>query len=546
MSQKDMKISGNIVDVVSGRIFRGTVEIGGGKIIDVSEDSRIEEDVYILPGLVDSHIHIESSMLVPSEFARIAVVHGTVATVSDPHEIANVLGIKGVEYMISNGGKVPFRFYFGASPCVPATSFETSGAVLGIDELDKLLQRDDIKYMSEMMNYPGVIYDDPEVRTKLELARKYGKPVDGHAPGLRGPDAKKYAEAGITTDHECFTLEEALEKIGYGMNILIREGSAAKNFEALSSLLESHPDRVMLCSDDRHPDDLIKGHLNGIVRRALEKGYDPISVFRSCTLNPARHYDLDTGLLRKGDNADLIVVDSLEDFNVLKTYIGGQLVADNGTSLIERVRVEPVNRFMAQEISAGDLNIPAKSGPIRAIGAIDGQLVTESLEEKTTIREGSFVPDISRDLLKVVVMNRYRPVPPARAFIKGFGLNRGAIASTVAHDSHNIIAVGTNDNDLAAAINLLVRHRGGIVAVDRDRSLLLQLPVGGIMSDGDGHEVARKYEEIDRMARDLGSALQAPFMTLSFMALLVIPSLKLSDQGLFDGKNFRFTTLELV
>lgn len=546
MKKEEFTVSGNIVDVVSGRIYLGIVEVADGKIKSVREDGTATGNDFILPGLIDAHIHIESSMLVPSEFARIAVTHGTVATVSDPHEIANVMGLEGVEFMIENGRKVPLKFNFGASPCVPATAFETSGATIGVDGLDKLMRRNDVLYMAEMMNYPGVIFDDPEIKQKLEVAKKYGKPVDGHSPGLRGKDAKKYVDAGISTDHECFTLEEALEKIGYGMHILIREGSAAKNFEALSSLLETHPEKVMFCSDDRHPDDLVKEHINGIVKKALKKGYDPVKVIRACTLNPVRHYGLGVGLLREGDAADMVIADNLVDFNILKTYIDGLPVAEKGKSLLKSAEISPVNRFNAAKITEKDIEVEASTDRVRVIGALDGQLVTESLKGEVRVTDGKLIQDVSKDLLKIVVMNRYRESEPATAFIKGFGLKRGAIASTVAHDSHNIIAVGADDKDIVTAINLLVESNGGIVAVDGKDHELLPLPVAGIMSADNGWSLARNYEIIDKKAKELGSTLAAPFMTLSFMALLVIPDLKLSDKGLFDGSKFEYTSLELI
>jgi len=546
MKKEEFTVSGNIVDVVSGRIYRGIVVVSDGKVKNVTEDGTATGSHFILPGLIDAHIHIESSMLVPSEFARIAVTHGTVATVSDPHEIANVMGLEGVEFMIENGRKVPLKFYFGASPCVPATAFETSGASIGVDGLEKLMRRDDVLYMAEMMNYPGVIFDDPEIKQKLDVAKKYGKPVDGHSPGLRGKDAKKYVDAGISTDHECFSLEEALEKISYGMHILIREGSAAKNFEALSGLLETYPEKVMFCSDDRHPDDLVKEHVNGIVKKALKKGYDPVNVIRACTLNPVRHYGLGAGLLREGDAADMVIVDSLEDFNILKTYIDGLPVAEKGKSLLKSAEIIPVNRFNATKITEKDIEIEASTDRVRVIGALDGQLVTESLKGQARAIEGKLTQDVSNDLLKLVVMNRYRKSAPATAFIKGFGLKKGAIASTVAHDSHNIIAVGADDKDIVTAINLLVESNGGIVAVVGKDHELLPLPVAGIMSADNGWSLARKYETIDKMAKGLGSTLAAPFMTLSFMALLVIPDLKLSDKGLFDGSKFEYTSLELI
>ena len=537
-----LTVAGNIVDVVAGRIFQGTVEIAGGKIIRIVE-TAVEEEQYILPGLIDAHIHIESSMLIPSEFARLAVVHGTVGTVSDPHEIANVLGVPGVLFMIRNGGKVPFKFCFGAPSCVPATTFETAGAALGVEEVRELLSMKEIGYLSEMMNVPGVLFEDPEVMKKLELARAAGKPVDGHAPGVRGTDAAKYVNAGILTDHECFTLEEAREKIGYGMKILIREGSAAKNFEALSPLIDESPESVMLCSDDRHPDDLVNGHLDRIVKRALKKGHDPIRVLRSCTLNPIVHYGLKAGLLQCGDPADFILVNNLHDFKVKATYIDGKKVAENGQSLIERVIETPFNHFSTAKIGPADLKVVAETESLRVMKALDGQLITLSEIIPSQVDHGEVVSDPDRDVLKLVVKNRYGNTPVAVGFIKGFGLKKGALASCVAHDSHNIVAVGCDDQSITTAINLLVEAKGGISAVDGGNERILPLPFAGIMSGDNGYDVATQYEMLNSIAREMGCTLGAPYMTLSFMALLVIPELKLSDKGLFDGNTFSFTSL---
>jgi len=543
MEKQDLEFRGNIVDVVGERIFKGIVIVRDSKIAAVREEEN-SENVYILPGLIDAHIHIESSMLIPSEFARLAVVHGTVGTVSDPHEIANVLGVKGVRFMIENGKKVPFKFYFGASSCVPATGFETAGGSLGLAELDELLQSDDILYLSEMMNFPGVVYGDEQVAQKLALAKKYGKPVDGHAPGLTGELAEKYVRAGISTDHECYTLEEAVEKIRYGMKILIREGSAAKNFEALSDLIAEYPEMVMLCSDDKHPNDLVSGHINQLVKRAFSLGYDKMKVLRCATYNPVKHYRLDAGLLQQGDPADFILMDDLENFTILATYVNGRKVAENGKTLIPSVPVIPVNQFHAKPVKTEDIVVRPGGKRIRVMKAIDGQLVTEELIVDARIENNEVKTDPEHDVLKIVVMNRYFPAPPAVGFVKGFGLRSGAIASCVAHDSHNIIAVGTDDESIVAAINAIVSSQGGISVASGDELLVLPLPVAGIMSDEDGYKVAGLYHILDEKVRKkLKSSLKAPFMTLSFMALLVIPDLKLSDKGLFNGKKFSFTGL---
>ncbi len=536
------KLSGNIVNLRESKVFKGSIYIENNILTKVvSED--VEADSYILPGLIDSHIHIESSMLIPSEFAKIAVTHGTVATVSDPHEIANVLGIDGVKYMIENGNKVPFKFYFGASSCVPATPFETSGARFGEEELDELLGIKEIKYLSEMMNFPGVINRDPWEMKKIEIAKKHNKPIDGHAPGVKGIDAKKYADAGITTDHECFTIDEALDKIKYGMKIQIREGSAAKNFEALIDLMKDHSDKVLFCSDDKHPDDLVKGHINEMIKRAIKKGYEPLEVLKSVVLNPIDHYGLDVGTLQVGDPADMIVVDNLEDFNVMQTYINGVLVSENGESYIDSIPEDQPNRFNAVPISTDMLKVSPEGSKLSVIEAYDGQLVTGFLKEDFKVEDGNVISDIENDILKIVVLNRYEKTSPAIGFIRNFNLKKGAIASSVAHDSHNIVAVGTSDVEIAAAINLIIQEEGGVSLVDRDNKMVLALPVAGLMSTCDGLLVAERYSKIDKAAHELGSKLRAPYMTLSFMALLVIPALKLSDKGLFDGSKFSFTNL---
>ena len=535
-------VSGNIVDIVNRQIFKGSLHIENEKIVNIKQEP-VSEDDYILPGLIDSHIHIESSMLAPSEFARLAVVHGTVATVSDPHEIANVLGIKGIQFMIKNGKQVPFKFNFGASSCVPATGFETSGATLGAEEIEELLNSDDILYLSEMMNFPGVLHKDPMVMKKLELARQFNKPVDGHAPGLMGDEAKYYISAGITTDHECFSLEEGLNKVKHGMKVLIREGSAAKNFDALIPLIKTDPDMVMFCSDDRHPNDLVKEHINALVQRAIQKGYDLFDILRAATLNPVQHYNLDVGLMQKGDDADFIVVNNLKNFEIISTYIKGQQVSNDGKSLISHVDFIPENYFKAKRISAIDLVVSPAGEKINVIQALDGQLITKKVNATLNTDNENMVSDPDQDVLKMVVLNRYKESRPALGFIKGFGLKHGAIASTVAHDSHNIIATGTSDELIIRAINILIENQGGIVATDGQEDMSLALPLAGLMARDDGYHVANMYENIDEKAKEMGATLQAPFMTLSFMALLVIPELKLSDEGLFDGNQFAFTPL---
>ncbi|MEJ6980760.1 adenine deaminase [Pedobacter sp. P351] len=536
-------ISGQIVDIENKRIYPGTIFILNDRIEKIEETPEAENQ-YILPGFIDAHVHIESSMLVPSEFARIAVIHGTVATVSDPHEIANVCGIDGVKFMIENGDQVPFKFYFGAPSCVPATTFETAGAEISVKEIEDLLKSDKIKYLAEMMNWPGVLFKDPMVFEKINIAKKYNKPVDGHAPGLMGEKAQQYIAAGISTDHECFTREEALEKLNLGMKILIREGSAAKNFDALISLLDDYEDQIMFCSDDKHPDSLLLGHINDLVKKAIEKGIDLFKVLKAACVNPVNHYNLDVGLLRKGDFADFIITDNLTSFKIKETYINGNLVATKSRSTIDSVKVSLINNFNCTAISASDIRIKASGKNILVIEALDGQLITNKIKAEAFITNGFIESNPEKDILKIIVKNRYKDVPPAIAFIKNFGLKDGAIASSIAHDSHNIIAVGSNDDFIIEAVNQLISCKGGISAVSTFDSKVLPLPVGGIMTTADAYDVAELYTELDTLAKKMGSNLSSPFMTLSFMALLVIPSLKLSDLGLFDGETFEFTKSE--
>lgn len=539
-----MQIQGQIVDIANRRIYSGELTVTNGKITSITEKEHINK-TYLLPGFIDAHIHIESSMLVPSEFAKLAVLHGTVATISDPHEIANVLGTDGVYYMIENSKKVPLKFHFGAPSCVPATAFETAGAVIDSEGIKELLASPDIYYLAEMMNYPGVLFDDPEVLKKISWAKHFHKPVDGHAPGLRGEPVKKYIGAGISTDHECFTYDEAQEKLSLGMKVIIREGSAAKNFEALVDLLPEHFENMMFCSDDKHPDDLIVSHINALCARAVAKGIDVFKVLQAACINPIGHYKMNVGQLRELDPADFIVVEDLKDFRVLQTYIDGELVAENGKSFVKHVAFETPNNFNVKAKNVSDFEISGVAQKIRVIEALEGQLITNEIHLKPLIAEGKIVSDTTNDILKIAVVNRYQDTKPAIAFIKNFGLQKGAIASSVAHDCHNIVVVGTSDEEICNAVNLLIKNTGGICAVNGSEAKSLALPVAGIMSDKDGLETGKLYQEIDAMAKELGSQLKAPFMTLSFMALLVIPDLKLSDKGLFSGNSFSFVDLEV-
>lgn len=541
-----MQITANLVDIPGRTCKPAIVTCEDGRITAIEPAPGANPTTYVLPGFVDAHVHIESSMLVPTEFARAAVVHGTVATVSDPHEIGNVLGVAGVEYMLENASHTPFKFCFGAPSCVPATTFETAGASISVGEVETLLADERIGYLSEMMNFPGILHGDPDCLAKVAAAKKLGKPIDGHAPGLRGEQAAQYIAAGITTDHECFTKDEALDKLAAGCKIAIREGSAARNFDALHTLIGEHPGMVMLCSDDKHPDELQLGHINKLVQRAVAGGIDVYDALRAACITPVEHYSLPVGQLRLGDPADFIEVASLESFEVLRTWIDGTCVAENGQTNLPRIEPAVANQFHARQIQPEELKVAAGEGDLRVIEAIDGQLVTNCLKVNPQVADGYVASDTEQDVLKLAVVNRYSEAPTAVAFIKNFGLSRGAIASSVAHDSHNVIAVGVTDDDLAAAINLVMDSQGGLSAACGADGVaeVLPLPVAGLMATGTCDEVGEAYGKLDKLVKAWGTPLRAPYMTLSFMALLVIPELKLSDLGLFDGGKFEFVGVQ--
>ncbi len=537
-------ISGTIVDVFNRRFLKGIVVIEDEIIVDIYESDKVD-DVFILPGLIDSHVHIESSMLIPTEFSKMIVPRGTVSVVSDPHEIANVHGISGVEFMMSNAAKSPVKMFFGAPSCVPATNFETSGATLDHKDVEALLKNGCV-VLSEMMNFPGVIDGDEEVMKKIAVAKKLGKSIDGHALGLSNDNLKKYVDAGISTDHECSTLEEALEKVELGMKILIREGSAAKNFEALSSLIKTHPGNVMLCTDDSHPDELLNiGHIDKLIKRGLKKGYSIFDLITVASVNPVKHYNLPVGLLRKGDSADFICVENLDDFTVISTFINGEIVYDKGITFIDSQSEIPLNHFNATKIIADDIKIysPGAGTSINVIEAFDGDLYTKNFVWKHNISEGDEVlSDVGNDILKIVIVNRYKNAAPTVGFIKNFGLKRGAIGGSIAHDSHNLILIGVDDQSIIDVGNRLIELKGGIVLKDfgAEQFVELPLPFSGLMTNSPGESVANKYEELNTTVKSMGCSFNAPFMTMAFMSLLVIPEIKLSDKGLFDVNTFRF------
>jgi adenine deaminase len=541
-----MQLKAQFVDISNRKIYPVLLSLSNSKIQNIEPIAPEAGLPFLMPGFIDAHVHVESSMLVPSEFARLAVVHGTVATISDPHEIANVCGMAGVDYMIENGKQVPFKFYFGAPSCVPATPFETAGGEINVADIEELMSRPEIHYLAEMMNWPGAVNQDPVVMEKIRIAQKHGKPIDGHAPGLKGELAEKYVKAGPSTDHECFTYAEALGKIKLGMKIAIREGSAAKNFEALIDLMDDYSDMLFFCSDDKHPDSLAVSHINELAARAIAKGKDLFDVLKVACLNPISHYSMEVGQLRKDDPADFILVKDLEKFEVIATYINGDKVAEKGKTLITRVENKLINNFNTSLKKPTDFQIPAKGSKVRVIEALDGQLITPEISGKILIKDGLAESNPEEDILKITVVNRYEDAPPAVAFIKNFGLISGAIASSVGHDSHNIIAVGVDDESICRAVNLIVAAKGGVSAVFEGKEEILPLPVGGIMSAENGYEVAKAYSRIDRISKEMGSTLSSPFMTLSFMGLLVIPDLKLSDKGLFNGQQFEFTDVFFV
>lgn len=537
-----MEITGNLIDVHTCTIFPAKIHFEKGRIVSIK---KTKEEVlnFILPGFVDAHVHIESSMVTPAAFSRTAIKHGTIGLVTDPHEIGNVMGVNGVKFMIDDAKHTPVKILFGAPSCVPATEFESSGAGIDVDGVRKLLQMPEVGYLSEVMNYPGVINDDKELLAKIKIAKDLQVPIDGHAPGVKGENLKKYANAGIGTDHECVSLDEAIEKISLGMKILIREGSGAKNFMALIPLLKAYPDQVMFCSDDLHPDDLISGHINRLVKRALDMGFNLFDVLRAAGLNAINHYKLDVGLLREKDPADFIVVDSLENFKVLQTYINGKRYYNEGEVNIPVHATPVINNFNIEKIKNEDILVPVKGKYMKVIKAIDGELITKIEKYPVLTSNGYAVSNLNKDILKIVVVNRYTPSPPAVAFIQGFGLKHGALASSISHDSHNIVCVGTSDYEIVDTINWIIENKGGIAIHTGENVCGLTLEIGGIISTKSVEDAGLNYLALSNEAKKIGSKLKAPFMTLAFMALLVIPELKLSDRGLFDGISFSFTSL---
>ena len=542
------KICGNILLQKEEKIKSGCITIEKGKIIKIDFNQE-KYDKYILPGLIDSHVHIESSMLTPDKFGELAIKNGTIAIITDPHEIANVLGIDGIKFMMENSKNTPLKIFFAAPSCVPATNFETSGAIITHKEIEKLFQQypEKIIALAEVMNFPGVIYKDPEVISKIKIAKKYNKRIDGHAPGLSGENLIKYVKAGVETDHECSTIKEAEEKIKLGMKIQIREGSAAKDFDSLYPIIEKYTDKVMLCTDDSHPDELTElGEINKIIKKGIKQNINIFKLIKTANLNPITHYNIPVGKLEVNDPADFIIVDNLQDFNIISTYINGKETYNKqiDNQINNNTISHNINKFKAKPIQETDLQIKCEKESkvkVNIIQAEDGKLTTKKITDYLDCKNGIIEANQKKDILKIVVLNRYTSnAKPAIGFIKGFNIKNGAIGSTIAHDSHNIIAVGTDDKFITQAINTLIEMKGGLVAINNIYSKTLQLEIGGLMTSKNGYQVAKIYKELNETVKNMGSTFKAPFMTLAFMALLVIPEIKLSDKGLFDGNKFQF------
>jgi adenine deaminase len=544
---------GRLVNVFSGEIKAVNIAIHGDRIIGFGDyDSKTTVDLkgkFVCPGFIDGHLHLESSMLAIPEFAKNVVPFGTTTVVADPHEIANVLGITGIKYVLDTSENLPVTVFIMFPSCVPATPFESSGAELGPRDMEPFVNHARVLGLAEMMNYPGVLFNDPSVLAKITVFKN--KVLDGHSPGLVGKDLAAYVSAGIGSDHECTGLEEAREKLGMGMRIMIREGSAAKNLDALLPLVNEHNSRnCFFVTDDLEPADILeKGHLNSLIAKAIKKGLDPVTAIQMATINTARYFRLrDRGAIAPGYVADLVTLDDLSEVKVSSVYKNGVLTAQAGKVLVSRSEQISPNlpkTFNVNWDKIPGLQVKAEGSKINVIGVIPGQIVTKRLVESASIQDGYAVADPDRDILKIAVIERHHATGNyAVGFIKGFGLKRGAIVSTVAHDSHNIIVVGTNDADMMIAAKSIADLGGGMAVVENGKvTAKLPLPIAGLMSPAPINQVKDDLEGIVAAALSLGCTLENPFATLSFMALTPIPELKITDQGLFDSANFKFAKL---
>jgi len=545
--------NGRLVNVLSGEVHPARVAIVDGRVAGWGGDYRARRVVdlagrFICPGLIDAHVHLESSMVSPAEFSRAVLPHGTTAVVCDPHEIANVLGLAGVRYILDASAGLPLTVYVMAPSCVPATDMETAGAALDAADIAQILTYDRVLGLAEMMNYPGVLFRVPSVLAKIAAAA--GRPVDGHAPGLSGKDLNAYLAAGIGSDHECTDPDEAREKLRRGMHIFIREGTTARNLHSLLPLVTPANARFChFCTDDRHPDTLLtEGHVDDIVRQAIAGGLDPVLAIQMASINTALYFGLrQTGAVAPGYRADLLVLDDLERVQVAQVYAAGQLVAEGGRCLLFAAELPQVPTQSTVHLNTAvlDLTIRAGQGPARVIGVVPGQVVTEDLRLEPAIVDGQVVADPARDLAKIAVIERHHSTGNlGLGLVKGIGLRRGAIASSVAHDSHNVVVVGVADADMRAAVASVAEMGGGQVAIAGGQvQAACPLPIAGLMSDRPLEQVRDQVAALTKAAQALGSTLPDPFMTLSFLALPVIPALKLTDKGLVDVIKFQVVPL---
>ncbi len=528
-----MIIKGNILNIYTDEIYPGEIEIEKGVIQSIREVSSFFNEI-IVPGFIDSHIHIESSKLTPSRFAEIALKHGTTSVVADPHEIANVMGLEGIEYMLNDARNSPLKFNFAAPSCVPTTEYETAGATIDSNVIDDLLRKDEFVSLGEVMDYNGVIEGKEDLIAKIESAKKHKKPIDGHAPLVTGEDLQKYVKYGIDTDHECTSKREAAEKRRMGVKIMIREGSESHMLEELL-----HSDADFIVSDDICAEDLIDGHIDKLLRKAVSLGMDAFEALKLVTINPAKHYNLNVGSITPGKQADLVFIDNLEDFNVKRVIVDGNTIYKK-QKLLYRANPMPVKTTLKiTPKTAEDFDVKAqdenhKSATVNVINVEDNTIISSHDTAKLSIDRNTVIPSVFEDILKISVIERYGGNTIANGFVHGFNIKNGAIASSVSHDSHNIIAVGTNSQYIAEATNKIIENKGGLVAMSNKEMIDLPLPIAGLMSDKSANVVSKVSSSLNELVSSMGCTLSSPYTTLSFLALPVVPSIKITNKGLFD------------